>query len=254
MAQDSYYEKKYTKPDLRRSLKEEIKQSDKGGKPGQWSARKSQLLVQEYEKRGGGYKQDEKDEAARSLEEWSDQDWQTEEGDERARKGDYTERYLPKAVWERLSDEEKREAERTKEKASKEGQQHVDWTPAIKRAMREAGYSDSDSESDSTSKSDLYERARELNVSGRSKMDEDELRQAIQEASQHSSRQENQKASKKKGSKKDGSGDSSSTKGDDLEQESKSDLYEQARELNISGRSKMDKDELIQNIREERSE
>ncbi len=32
-------------------------QSDKGGKPGEWSARKSQLLVQEYEKQGGGNKQ-----------------------------------------------------------------------------------------------------------------------------------------------------------------------------------------------------
>ena len=35
------YEQKYTKPDLRRRLKDEIMQSDKKGKPGQWSARKS---------------------------------------------------------------------------------------------------------------------------------------------------------------------------------------------------------------------
>jgi len=246
MAQNSYYEKKYTKPDLRRSLKEEIKQSDKGGKPGQWSARKSQLLVQEYEKRGGGYKQDEKDEAAQSLEDWSEQDWQTQEGDERARKGDRTERYLPKAVWERLSDEEKREAERTKEQASKKGQQHVDWTPAIKRAMREAGYSDADadSDSDSTSKSDLYERARELNISGRSKMDKEELEHAIEEALQQDGKQI---------SGKQDSSSSSSSQPDDLEQQSKSDLYEQARELNVSGRSKMDKDELIDHIREEQS-
>jgi len=246
MAQNSYYEKKYTKPDLRRSLKEEIKQSDKGGKPGQWSARKSQLLVQEYEKRGGGYKQDEKDEAAQSLEDWSEQDWQTQEGDERARKGDRTERYLPKAVWERLSDEEKREAERTKEQASKKGQQHVDWTPAIKRAMREAGYSDADadSDSDSTSKSDLYERARELNISGRSKMDKEELEHAIEEALQQEGKQT---------SGRQDSSSSSSSQPDDLEQQSKSDLYEQARELNVSGRSKMDKDELIDHIREEQS-
>lgn len=31
---------KYTDPELREQVKEEVKQSDKGGKPGQWSARK----------------------------------------------------------------------------------------------------------------------------------------------------------------------------------------------------------------------
>ena len=74
-------------------------ESDKGGKPGQWSARKSQLLVQEYEKQGGGYKKDEKDDAAKSLEEWGEQDWQTQDGD-KARQDGKTKRYLPKAVWE----------------------------------------------------------------------------------------------------------------------------------------------------------
>ena len=48
-------EQKYTDPDLREEIKDEIKQSDKGGRPGQWSARKSQLLAREYERRGGGY-------------------------------------------------------------------------------------------------------------------------------------------------------------------------------------------------------
>jgi hypothetical protein len=128
---------KYTDPELRDRIKEEIKQSDKGGKPGQWSARKSQLLVREYERRGGGYKRDKKDEAAKSLEEWSEQDWQTQKGDERARQGEATQRYLPKKIWDKLSDAEKQEAEKSKEEASKKGEQHVKWTPAIKRAMRE---------------------------------------------------------------------------------------------------------------------
>ncbi len=48
-------ENKYTKPELREKIKQELMQSDKGGKKGQWSARKSQLLVKEYEKQGGGY-------------------------------------------------------------------------------------------------------------------------------------------------------------------------------------------------------
>ena len=45
----------YTKPELRERLKSRIMAGDKGGRPGQWSARKAQLLAQQYEKAGGGY-------------------------------------------------------------------------------------------------------------------------------------------------------------------------------------------------------
>jgi hypothetical protein len=46
----------YTKPALRKRLFNQIKAGGKGGKPGQWSARKAQLLALEYKKAGGGYK------------------------------------------------------------------------------------------------------------------------------------------------------------------------------------------------------
>jgi len=46
----------YTKPTMRKRLFEKIKSGSKGGKPGQWSARKSQLLAREYKAAGGGYK------------------------------------------------------------------------------------------------------------------------------------------------------------------------------------------------------
>ena len=46
----------YTKPAMRKRLFEKIKAGSKGGKPGQWSARKAQLLAKEYKKKGGGYK------------------------------------------------------------------------------------------------------------------------------------------------------------------------------------------------------
>jgi len=46
----------YTKPALRKRLFEKIKAGTKGGKAGQWSARKAQLLASEYKKAGGGYK------------------------------------------------------------------------------------------------------------------------------------------------------------------------------------------------------
>ena len=46
----------YTKPSMRKSLFNKIKAGSKGGKPGQWSARKAQLLASKYKKKGGGYR------------------------------------------------------------------------------------------------------------------------------------------------------------------------------------------------------
>jgi hypothetical protein len=46
----------YTKPAMRKRLFEKIKAGTKGGKAGQWSARKAQLLARLYEAAGGGYK------------------------------------------------------------------------------------------------------------------------------------------------------------------------------------------------------
>ena len=132
MAKD---EEKYTDPDLRENIKEEIKASDRGGKPGQWSARKSQLLTKEYEKRGGGYKGN-KSESQKNLEKWTEEDWQTQEGDSRARSGDETARYLPKEAWEKLSDDEKRETENKKREGSRQGQQHVANTDEAKQARK----------------------------------------------------------------------------------------------------------------------
>ena len=45
----------YTKPGMRKRLFNSIKAGSKGGRPGQWSARKAQLLAQRYKKAGGGY-------------------------------------------------------------------------------------------------------------------------------------------------------------------------------------------------------
>lgn len=46
----------YTQPTMRKALFEKIKAGSKGGNPGQWSARKAQMLAVEYKKKGGGYK------------------------------------------------------------------------------------------------------------------------------------------------------------------------------------------------------
>ena len=128
---------KYTDPELRERIKEELKESDKGSKKGQWSARKSQLLGQEYEKWGGGYK-GEKDDSQKNLERWTDEEWQTQEGDARARGEGETKRYLPKKAWENMSEEEKRETEEKKRAGSREGRQHVANTEGAKKARKDS--------------------------------------------------------------------------------------------------------------------
>tara|TARA_A100000172_G_C2995915_1_gene94569 strand:- start:378 stop:557 length:180 start_codon:yes stop_codon:yes gene_type:complete len=46
----------YTKPGMRKKIFQRIKSGSKGGAPGQWSARKAQLLAVAYKKAGGGYR------------------------------------------------------------------------------------------------------------------------------------------------------------------------------------------------------
>jgi|TARA_R100001163_G_C5013198_1_gene158421 hypothetical protein len=46
----------YTKPTMRKRLFNKIKAGTKGGKAGQWSARKAQMLAKQYKAAGGGYK------------------------------------------------------------------------------------------------------------------------------------------------------------------------------------------------------
>ena len=46
----------YTKPSLRKNIFNRIKAGGKGGAPGQWSARKAQMVASAYKKAGGGYK------------------------------------------------------------------------------------------------------------------------------------------------------------------------------------------------------
>ena len=46
----------YTKPTMRKSLVASVKAGSSGGRPGQWSARKAQLVAKKYKAKGGGYK------------------------------------------------------------------------------------------------------------------------------------------------------------------------------------------------------
>lgn len=46
----------YTKPGMRKTLFNQIKAGGKGGAPGQWSARKAQMLAKKYKEAGGSYR------------------------------------------------------------------------------------------------------------------------------------------------------------------------------------------------------
>ena len=126
----------YTKPELRERIKKKIMSNDKGGNPGQWSARKAQLVAQEYEKEGGGYKQG-RNPAQKNLKKWEDEKWTTSDG-KRARRSGGTARYLPESAWKKLSASEKKATNKKKQEGSKKGKQFVGNTPAAAKARKKA--------------------------------------------------------------------------------------------------------------------
>ena len=75
MAQD---DSKYTKPGLRESIKKRVMAGSKGGKPGQWSARKAQLVALKYKEAGGGYKGG-KGKKQKDLKKWGKEKWMTKD-------------------------------------------------------------------------------------------------------------------------------------------------------------------------------
>jgi predicted NACHT family NTPase len=107
-------ENTYNDPALRERLKDEIRAADKGGAPGTWSARKSQLLTLAYQKA-----------------------WQTADG-KPARRASGTTRYLPKKAWDELSDAEKKATNAKKKAGSKVGEHIVPNTAAASRARKGA--------------------------------------------------------------------------------------------------------------------
>lgn len=113
-----------------------VKAGSKGGKPGQWSARKAQLATLRYKKSGGGYSGS-KTKAQKSLSKWTKEKWRTSDGKPAIREGG-TRRYLPDAAWKKLSSGEKAATNKAKVEGSRKGKQFVSNTPAAKAAGRSA--------------------------------------------------------------------------------------------------------------------
>ena len=124
----------YTKPDVRERIKNRILAGSKGGRPGQWSARKAQLLAMEYRKAGGGYRGKPRKEQ-RSLKKWTREKWSTSDGKPAIRKGG-TRRYLPAKAWAKLTPSQRAATNRKKLLGSRKGSQFVPNTAAAKKARK----------------------------------------------------------------------------------------------------------------------
>lgn len=153
-------------PDLWNEVKRAVTAGGKGGEPGEWSARKAQMAVAEYKKRGGGYVGDK--DPHNSLHEWSEEDWGTKSG---RKSGETHERYLPKAAREALSDDEYRRTTAKKRADTKKGRQHSAQPEDV--AAKTAPYRDH------RTKADLYAEAKTRDIAGRSRMTKEELANAL---------------------------------------------------------------------------
>jgi len=161
---------KKTDPELWEKVKEDVTAGDRGGRAGQWSARKAQMAVQEYKKVGGGYVRPKSE--GNSLVKWTEEDWGTKSGKESTDTG---ERYLPKDAREALSPAEYAETTAKKRRDTAKGRQFSRQPDAI--AKKTAVHRDG-----SPPKADLIREARSLGIKGRSAMTKDELARAIASA------------------------------------------------------------------------
>ena len=116
-------------PGLWKKIVARVKAGSKGGKPGQWSARKAQLAVAAYKKSGGGYSG--KKSSSNSLSKWTKQKWRTSDGS----KSEGKKRYLPDAAWKSLSPAEKAATNRAKAEGNRKGKQFVSQPKKIKNKV-----------------------------------------------------------------------------------------------------------------------
>lgn len=155
-----------TDPKLWETVKAEVTAGGKGGRKGEWSARKAQLAVQAYKSRGGGYKGEKSDD--NSLAQWTEEDWGTRSGKDSGKTG---ERYLPKKARDALSDEEYRRTTAKKRSDTRKGKQFSDQPKDVAEKTRPYR--------DHRTKAELYEAARKRDVPGRSRMNKAELIKAL---------------------------------------------------------------------------
>ena len=127
---------KKTKEAMWKRIVASVKSGGKGGRPGQWSARKAQLATARYKKAGGGYRG--KKSSSNKLTKWSKQKWDyVSKGDKKKPKSKRG-RYLPESVRKSLSSSEKSATNRRKKAATAKGKQKAKYTKMIAAKVRRA--------------------------------------------------------------------------------------------------------------------
>ncbi|MDQ2763521.1 MAG: DUF5872 domain-containing protein [Pseudomonadota bacterium] len=168
---------KKTDPALWDRVKREITDGGRGGKPGQWSARKAQLAVQDYKKQGGGYAG--RKDPDNHLKQWTEEDWGTKSG---AKSGETGERYLPRRARARLTEKEYAETTAKKRDDTEKSRQFSAQPPRVARKTAhdralahplKAGGADQDRMS--LKRAELVKKAAQAGIAGRSRMSKAQL-------------------------------------------------------------------------------
>ncbi|WP_262298967.1 hypothetical protein [Microvirga sesbaniae] len=162
---------KKTNPRLWETVKAKVTRGAKGGKPGQWSARKAQMAVAEYKNEGGGYEG--RKSADNHLQQWQDEDWGTKSG---KTSGETGERYLPAKSRKALSDSEYQRSSDKKRADTRKGKQ---FSKQPRDVARKAAAARTSTGKAATTKAQLMERARKRDIPGRSRMSKAELERAL---------------------------------------------------------------------------
>jgi hypothetical protein len=123
----------YTNNALRERIKARVMAGSEGGRPGQWSARKAQLVAIRYRAAGGGYKKGKKPtKKQRSLRKWTREKWRTSDGKPALRDGKMR-RYLPDKVWGKLTPAQRSATNRKKIQGDRQGRQFVANTEVARK-------------------------------------------------------------------------------------------------------------------------
>ena len=164
---------KKTDPKLWDKVKSEVTKGDKGGKPGQWSARKAQLAVHDYKSEGGQYEGDKQPD--NHLSQWTHEEWGTRSGAESGKTG---ERYLPRQARDTLTDREYERTTAKKRADTARGRQFSAQPADVARKTSHAKRS-----GDEATRGELLAEAARHGVKGRSKMKKADLQKALREVS-----------------------------------------------------------------------
>lgn len=159
-----------TDPKLWEKVKEKVEAGDKGGKAGEWSARKAQLAVHDYKEAGGTYKGEKS--ADNHLAQWTEEKWDTKSGE---KSEDTGERYLPEAAREKMSDADYEKSSEKKRADTAKGKQHSKQPEHAAAATKAARLEE-------MTVADLRKKAATAKIDGRAKMTKAQLVEALEAA------------------------------------------------------------------------